>query len=161
MNSFRFIFHGIQSWIPQQTSVRFRYHADKIARGPIIKRFGYRETFFQGGFLPRLENKKKLPIPDYKPKSGWSTKRALFGQNDYIDILGNPDLHPTRVLYKVPVWLRGFHGNEYQMLLRKHKIWSKGINPIANPTKWHNVKKRLKYLYTFLNKKTKTGFRHE
>lgn len=53
--------------IPSQIqAVRFRYHEDKVKRGPLIRRHGYTEQILTEGLLPRVDIERKLPKPDYK-----------------------------------------------------------------------------------------------
>lgn len=148
----------LKLWSPNLNFVRYRYHADKIKNGPLVRRYGYEERIVQGGMLPRSKDFGPLPMPRYRPKDAWSEKRALFGQNDYIDILGNEKLHPTRVLYHLPSWIRGFGGNEFQCMLRKQKMLHFTDYPTTQPTQWNNLSKRVRYLYRFYNRKTKNGW---
>jgi len=148
-----FISTTIKAWNPQLTSVRFRYWANKKR---IIRDYGYEEKIDQKGLLAHTGGTipvKEMPI--YRPTDSWAERKALFGQNDYIDILGNESLSPTTIMYNVPMWLRGFKGNEFQVLLRKKKMLERGVFPIARPTKWNLMHKRIRYLHRFLNQKTR------
>ncbi|CAH0699160.1 unnamed protein product [Spodoptera exigua] len=140
-------------WKPSVNIVRTRYHSEKQR---LIKRFGYEEKLWNGGLLPRTLG-KPLPMPEYRPANPWTERKALFGQNDYIDILGSGDLHPVKTLYTVPSWIRGVKGNEFQVLLRKRKMLGQAGFRQVRPTKWKELEKRISFLYRKLNRKTKTG----
>lgn len=119
---------ALRTWTGEVMCVRYRYHADKIKRGPLVRRMGYEDPIVHEGTLahtgPSGGRINELPI--YVPADNWMQKKALFGQNDYIDILGNKNIHPTRIMYNVPRWLRGVKGNEYQILLRQLKCLKHG-----------------------------------
>lgn len=100
------------------------------------------------GLLPRPTAKQDdvgpLPLPAYRPKDTWSEKKAAFGQNDYIDILGNGNVHPVDLI-KGPKWLIGFNGNELQRIQRQLKFEGKELKA-KNSNKFHDINKRIKYL---------------
>jgi len=136
-------------------AVRYRYHADK-KKTWLIRRYGYEDKMDFRGPLPRIaESEYPVPFPTYMPPKNWTEKKALMGQNDYIDILGDrEDATPIKFQTHIPQWLRGFQGNEYQMLLRKRALL--GLKIRGRPTEWKNLRLRIKYLYRRLNYKTKS-----
>lgn len=112
----------------------------------------FEAKFHSKGPLPRLrdDNRPVAQTIIYEPHE-WHPREATFGQNDYIDIMGNDNIHPTRCLDRVPPWLRGFNDNEIALIQRKrqanpHWEWTK-------PQKWLKMKKRLHWLYQRMNKK--------
>lgn len=87
------------------------------------------------------------------PKDDWHETEALFGQNDYIDILGDGNIHPARLLSNVPWWLRGWKGNEIQMINRQR--YAKWHYYETRPGEWDRMKKRVDWLYSWINRKKK------
>jgi len=136
---------------PLVIPVRFRYWADKE---PTLRRWGFKDKMEWRGALPRLPTGRPLPMPPYAPRNAWSEKKALFGQNDYIDILGDGSIHPVKISYNIPVWLRGFKGNEYQMLIRKRK-WIGHRLASSNPEAYRSMEKRMRFLYKVFNYRKK------
>ncbi|XP_022100620.1 39S ribosomal protein L51, mitochondrial-like [Acanthaster planci] len=90
----------------------------------------------------------KLPIPKKPQKDRWDEKHALFGENDYKDILGDGSYELKRNIKHGPRWLHGWRGNELQRLIRKNKIMGADMGP----TKRHAMLKRIKYLHKKLNR---------
>ncbi|KAK8766806.1 hypothetical protein V5799_006413 [Amblyomma americanum] len=89
----------------------------------------------------------------------WERKKYIrrYGYESPLhppDILGSGDVKPIDIMKGVPNWLRGFQGNEFQMLLRKRPIvyhWRK-----SRPTDFHNLNKRIRFLYKVLNHRTRS-----
>ncbi len=83
-------------------------------------------------------------MPKSAFKNNWSEKRATFGQNDYIDILGNGNVKPVDLI-RGPKWLIGFKGNELQRIARQVKFEGREIKA-QDPEKFAEIKRRIKYL---------------
>ena len=118
-------------------------------------RHGFQIEHYINGPLPRLEvtpDLKPLPVKPKTHRNPWSTRKATFGQNDYIDILGDGSLHPKDLLTEGPRWLRGFRGNEFQRLLRQRAAYFH-YAPHLMPTTWNNLLKRINYLRKYHNYK--------
>lgn len=123
----------------------------------IPQNFGFKQRTWGGGVLPRLEKTEKVrstPKIDWKKRDQWSRKKALFGQNDYIDILGDGSQHPAIVNYYGPPFLRAFSGNELQRLVRMMKFEGTMLQDV-HPGHYEEKHKRMWYLYRRLNRRQK------
>jgi len=78
-------------------------------------------------------------------------KKALFGQNDYIDILGDGTLHPWELI-RGPFWLKGFKGIELQRIARQLATQGTFIRDYF-PTRYHQMTKNLMYQYKKMNRR--------
>lgn len=150
---------SVKSWTPSVQTVRFRYWKDQQGAGHIVKRYGYKDDFLPKGLLARPKDAKERikEMRIYRPKDVWCEKRAMFGQNDYIDILGDNNIHPTKILYHLPQWLRGAGGNEYQLLLRKRKVLEKTDYSRTHPKHWKEMNYRIDFLYKYFNTRQRYG----
>lgn len=111
---------------------------------------------FLPGLYPRIPGDPG-PLPRMlheDVKDDWDQAEALFGQNDYIDILGDGNIHPARLLTNVPWWLRGFNGlgkgGEIKMLNRAR--FARWHYQQDRPKEWDRMKKRVDWLFNWMNK---------
>eukprot|EP00088_Acartia_fossae_P022880 TRINITY_DN2398_c0_g1_i3.p1 TRINITY_DN2398_c0_g1~~TRINITY_DN2398_c0_g1_i3.p1 ORF type:complete len:142 (-),score=16.90 TRINITY_DN2398_c0_g1_i3:223-648(-) len=97
---------------------------------------------------------KKLPTVEYIPSNSWAEHKALSGQNDYIDILGNEEIHPKQIMYHVPKFMKDGHKKERwsQMALRRKKMLENTPFPKMYPRKWDIWCKEIKREMLWLNK---------
>jgi len=136
-----------------------RWHKDKVENRHFW-RYGYKDKVKQSGALPRLdEDSKKIDeMPIFSPENPYAPKRALWGQNDYIDILGdNPDaLKPHEVHYHMPKYLRGLSGydNDYQQALKIKAHLAETATPEVKPKEWGFLTDRIDRRYKELRVKT-------
>lgn len=123
-----------------------------------IRRF-YEYKFYQGGILPRPEGKWEnipLPLPEFDRSNtdSWTRQKALFGQNDYIDILGDGTIHPWQLI-RAPVWLKGYRGNELQRTARQLKMQGRFLREML-PSTYHKLVKNLNYQFKKINRRQHT-----
>ncbi|MFH4976417.1 hypothetical protein AB6A40_003126 [Gnathostoma spinigerum] len=129
-----------------------RIVADHEEKTHKITDAGYVYRYHRNGIdpLPRLSD-CKVPVarPEYKVRDSWSVEQARFGENDYIDLLGDGNIHPAQLQYHVPAWLRGFPGqhraNELIKLIHFRNLYKKKMQK-DRPRRWHELNKRIKYL---------------
>jgi len=135
------------------------------SQSPYKARLGNRRLYnpkiYTGGVLPRPEGEyadKPVPMPVWDPvkKDQWVKKKALFGQNDYIDILGDGTIHPWELI-RAPGWLKGYRGNELQRISRQLAMQGTFLRETF-PTKYHQLTKQLFYLYKRVNRRHHSGY---
>ncbi|CAJ0944014.1 unnamed protein product, partial [Mesorhabditis belari] len=132
-----------------------------------VKDVGYNFRYHQNGIeqLPRIPG-CRVPVqrPHYKERDTWRESQARFGQNDYIDLLGDGSIHPAQLQYHVPVWLRGFPGqhraNELVKLIHYRNLYKEKLQN-NSPRRWHDLQKRIKYLLMYHNYNKQDEIRNE
>jgi len=123
---------------------------DRDKRTNKITDMGYTFRYHRQGVepMPRIKDcREPLSRPKYKVREPWNKDQARFGENDYIDILGDCSLHPAQLQYHTPRWLRGFPGkaNELVRLIHYRNLYKQKMEH-SSPHRWHQLHKRIKYL---------------
>ncbi|KAL3068099.1 hypothetical protein niasHT_038089 [Heterodera trifolii] len=146
---------GIRNW--HDHSQVPRIFDDRRKATNKIKDVGYYFRYHRPGIdaLPRIPDcKEQLYRPKYKIREPWRESQARFGENDYIDLLGDGSLHPAQLQYHVPRWLRGFPGQhraiEPVKLIHYRNLYKSKLEQ-NSPHKWHQLNKRIKYLLQYHN----------
>ncbi|XP_072036328.1 large ribosomal subunit protein mL51-like [Amphiura filiformis] len=115
------------------------------------------KTVSEGIERPSTESKirwDRMPVPKKPQPDRWTPKRALYGENDYKDLLGDGNYQLKKNVKTGPFWLRGWSGNEFQRLIRKRKLMGRDLGPKASK----DLNKRIKYLYKKLNRNLGKGY---
>jgi len=140
---------------------------DREKRSNKVVDMGYFHRYHRNGIdpLPRLEEcRVPLHRPDYKIRDSWSREQSRFGQNDYIDLLGDGNLHPSQLQYHIPTWLRGFPGqhraNELIKLIHYRNLYKDQLQT-KTPRGWLELCKRIKYLLQHHNYKKQDELHEE
>ncbi|KRX15143.1 39S ribosomal protein L51, mitochondrial [Trichinella nelsoni] len=123
-----------------------------------VNDYGFYWNYYQNGQrLPRIKDcMTPVRMPTFELKDNWCKEKALYGQNDYIDLLGDGSVHPAQLLYHVPPWLRGFPGqhraNELIKLIHYRNLYKEKMKR-NTPKRWHELCKRIRYLLKYHNYK--------
>ena len=80
---------------------RFRYHQMGVDPLPRIPKSVILPFFHN--LLLAFSCRIPVPKPDYTIRDSWSKSQAHFGQNDYIDILGDGSLHPALLQVRIEI----------------------------------------------------------
>ncbi|XP_065212080.1 large ribosomal subunit protein mL51 [Planococcus citri] len=140
-------------WQPQTAFHRFRYWKPEPDPTRIF-RYGYNDNHFYSGLLPRGNLGRIHAMKIYRPKDAFNQPRRTFGQNDYIDILGDERMHPLKLADNIPNWLKGFKGTELEML-RLRMNATKHVLPHAKPLKWKKMQTRFEQCFYYFNYRRK------
>jgi len=130
----------------------------KVRRG---NRRIHNPKIFTDGLLPRPGGEwddKPLPMPIWDPVKNdqWTKKKALFGQNDYIDILGDGTVHPWELI-RAPPWLKGYRGNELQRIARQLGFQGAYLRE-TYPSRYHTLTKTMFYYFKRLNRRKHAAY---
>ncbi|XP_077998011.1 large ribosomal subunit protein mL51-like [Glandiceps talaboti] len=106
----------------------------------ITRTFSFGSVFMSSKFVPPSQPKPEI--------DRWDEEHALFGENDFKDILGDGSYKLKKNVKVGPYWLRGWKGNEYERLIRKRKFDGPSLGPIAAK----DLCKRINYLFRKMNK---------
>ncbi|XP_061188375.1 large ribosomal subunit protein mL51-like [Saccostrea echinata] len=143
------LFHGspVNFQEPEQDAVTIgvgdrKYEPQSPYRRLWPKRFQFVTKTRSGPTLPRVDKAVSNKLP-FKYKED-SVRWALQGANDYIDILGDGDIHPVDLI-KGPPYLIGFNANELGRLNRKLRFEGRFIED-NYPSKLEKILKRIRFL---------------
>lgn len=128
---------------------------------------GYKAEYYKGGPKPRFNDEEKEHMKDYTiqnaPLDEWDEKNAVFGQNDYIDILGDGNLSIRELNVEAPFWLRGVEikGDKFEEVQFHHTLrrlhFEEDYLLNARPTRWWQLRRELTRYARACNRYNKRG----
>lgn len=128
---------------------------------------GYRAEYYKGGPKPRFNDDEKEHMKKYMtlnaPVDEWTPEKALFGQNDYIDILGDGNLSIRELNVDAPAYLRGVElkGDTFEEIQFHHTLrrlhFEEDYLLNMRPTRWWQLRKELTRYARECNRYKKRG----